>query len=93
MYTNTLTTSAPFAQDPHVEAEMMHIAEYLKSSGYSAEKLAKLSEKETKALMEKACLYASLKLAELEMGAAFVDSFHHDTTMATMTAVSTAPES
>lgn len=86
MRTNSLTESAPLAQDPHSEAEMMHIAEYLKNTGYTAEKLAKLSEDEKRRLMEKASLYASLRLAELEMGAAFVDTLHHDTKGATVMA-------
>lgn len=77
------------AADPHAEVEMMYIAEYLKSKKYSLEKLAELPEAQVKTLMEEASKYASLHLAELEMGAAFVDAVHGDATIKTVTAVST----
>lgn len=73
-------SSQPVA-DPHTEVEMMYITEYLKSKNCSLEKLAELPTATAKALMEEASKYASLHLAELEMGAAFVDAIHHDTTM------------
>lgn len=74
--------------DPHTEVEMMYIADYLKSKGYSLEKLAELPAATAKALMEEASQFASLHLAEVEMGAAFVGALHQDATPKTVTAVS-----
>jgi hypothetical protein len=80
---SNLEESFPRAADPHAEVEKMYIAEYLKGKGYSLEGLAELPEEVSKALMEEASIYASLKLAELEMGAAFVSTLHLDDTLAT----------
>jgi len=71
--------------DPRAEVEMMHITEYLKSKECSLERLAELPAAEAKALMKEASQYASLRLTELEMGAAFVNALHHDETMTTTT--------
>ena len=79
------------AADPHAEVEMMHITQYLKSKGCSLAQLAKLPEAEAKALMEAASQYASLRLTELEMGAAFVNVLHHDETMTPITAAVLSP--
>lgn len=78
--------------DPHTEVEMMYITDYLKSKGYTLEKLTELPEATAKALMEEASQFASLHLAEVEMGAAFVGALHHDATSKTVTAVSTADQ-
>jgi hypothetical protein len=59
----------------------MYIANYLKGKGYSMERLGELPEETAKRLMEEASNYASLKLAELEMGAAFVGTLHLDESM------------
>jgi hypothetical protein len=80
MRTNTLEESSLRVEDPHAEVEKMYIAEYLKGKGYSLEGLTELPEEVSKVLMEEASMYASLKLAELEMGAAFVGALHHDDT-------------
>ncbi|MCE7980128.1 MAG: hypothetical protein DYG89_02955 [Caldilinea sp. CFX5] len=77
---------------PHTEVEMMYIADYLKSKGYSLEKLAELPEATAKALMQEASQFASLHLAEVEMGAAFVGALHQDATTKAVSAVSTATE-
>ncbi|RIK40552.1 MAG: hypothetical protein DCC55_14605 [Chloroflexi bacterium] len=75
---------APVALDPHAEVEKMYIAEYLKAKGYSLAEIANLPAERAKALLEAASLYASLRLAELETGAALVDKLHlDDTTTAT----------
>lgn len=84
-------SSQPVA-DPHTEVEMMYIAEYLKSKNCSLEKLAELPVAKAKAFMEEASKYASMHLAEMEMGAAFVDAIHHDATIKTVTAAPTPVE-
>jgi hypothetical protein len=81
MRTNDLEVSSPLAADPHAEVEKMYIAEYLKSKGCSLEGLAELPEEMVRALMEEASMYASLKLAELETGAAFVGALHPGNSM------------
>jgi hypothetical protein len=79
--------------DPHAEVETMYIAEYLKTKGYALEDVAKLPETVARALLEEASLYASLRLAELETGAALVDKLHFDDTMPhTSRVVQTSPE-
>jgi hypothetical protein len=83
MRKSNLEQLAHFAVDPHAEVEMLHITDYLKSKGYSLEKLAELPEEEIKVLLEGASQYASLRLAELELGAAFVSALHHDSTRTT----------
>lgn len=91
MRTKLEESSQPMV-DPHAEVGMMYIVDYLKSKDCSLEKLATLPEATAKALMEEASKYASLHLAELEMGAAFVDAIHRDATVKTVTAVSTMAE-
>ncbi len=76
--------------DPHTEVEMMYIADYLKSKGYSLEKLAELPAATAKALMEEASQFASLHLTEVEIGAAFVGAIHQDAPPKMVTAVSKA---
>lgn len=75
--TNLEASAQPIA-DPHAEVGMMYITEYLKSKECSLDKLAELPAAQAKALMEEASQYASLRLAQLEMGAAFVDAIHQD---------------
>lgn len=93
MRTNHGEEPSPRAVDPHAEVEKMYIAEYLKSKGYSLAGLADLPEAAAKALLQEASLYASLRLAELETGAALVDALHFDDTMtATPRVVQTSSE-
>lgn len=92
MRKTTLDELAQPVADPHTEVEMMYIADYLKSKGYSLEKLAELPAATAKALMEEASQFASLHLAEVEMGAAFIGAIHQEAAGKTVTAVSTAVE-
>lgn len=78
--------------DPYTEVEMMYITDYLKRKGYTLETLAELPAATAKALMEEASQFASLHLAEVEMGAAFVGAIHQDATAKAMTALLTAAE-
>lgn len=80
-----LEASAQPLTDPHAEVGIMYLVEYLKSKESSLEKLAELPADKAKALMEEASQYASLRLAQLEMGAAFVDAIHQDAAMTTVT--------
>lgn len=54
------------AEYPQSALERKFIAEYLLSKGYELPDLKDLPEQTAKALMKKACLYAALKLAEIE---------------------------
>lgn len=90
-HTPVEASTQPIA-DPHTEVGMMYIAEYLKSKDCSLEKLATLPPVKAKALMEAASQYASLRLAQLEMGAAFVDAIHQESTLTTVAAASVAPQ-
>jgi hypothetical protein len=83
MCTNSLEESSSPAVDPHAEVEKMYIAEYLKGKGYSVEGLAELPKEVAKRLLEAASLYASLRLAELETGAALVGTLHLDDSLTT----------
>lgn len=60
-----------FTRGPLSKLEMQFIEEYLLSKGYSKKKLQELPEKKAKRLMKAACLYASLKLADVESKARF----------------------
>ena len=56
----------PLAEGPQSSLERRLIAEYLLSKGYHMPDLRDLPEQTAKSLMKKACLYAALKLAEIE---------------------------
>jgi hypothetical protein len=56
---------------PQSILERRLIREYLHNEGYSLEDLRKLPKEEARHLMEDACKYASLKLAEVESRALF----------------------
>ena len=56
---------------PQSALERELIAEYLRDKGYRREDLHKLPEEEAKEIMKAACMYASLKLAEVEAKASF----------------------
>jgi hypothetical protein len=53
-------------EGPQSILERKFIAEYLLSKGYHMTDLRDLPEQKAKSLMKKACLYAALKLAEIE---------------------------
>ena len=56
----------PLAEGPQSALERGLIAEYLLSKGYHMPDLRDLPEQTAKSLMTKACLYAALKLTEIE---------------------------
>jgi len=51
--------------------EQKFITEYLLSKGYHREDMQNLPEKQRKALMSEACIYAASKLAEIESKSKF----------------------
>jgi hypothetical protein len=58
-------------EGPQSSLERHLIEEYLDSKGYHLADLRSLPKQEAKRLMEEACRYASLKLAEVESRAHF----------------------
>jgi hypothetical protein len=59
------------SKGPQSTLERSLILEYLQSKGYEYEDLKKLPKETAKVLMKEACMYASLKLAEVESRAHF----------------------
>jgi hypothetical protein len=59
------------ARGPQSELERNLLEEYLQSKGYRMADLRGMPEEEARALMKEACMYASLKLSELESRAKF----------------------
>ena len=60
-------------REPQSTLERRFIKEYLNSKGYSLEDLRCLQKKQARRLMKNACKYASLKLAEIEARAQFIN--------------------
>jgi hypothetical protein len=58
-------------EGPQSALERQLIEEYLDSRGYSLAEIRNMQKDEAKKLMEEACRYASLKLAEIESRAHF----------------------
>ena len=59
------------AEGPQSTLERNLIAEYLQSKGYEYKDIRTLPTELAKTLMKEACLYASLRLAEVESRAHF----------------------
>jgi hypothetical protein len=59
------------SEGPQSALEKKLVEDYLQSKGYSREGLHKLPEDLVKQLMKEACMYASLKLAELQAKSQF----------------------
>jgi hypothetical protein len=59
------------SEGPESTLERQLVENYLKDKGYSLDSLHQLPPEKAKELMKEACLYASLKLAELESKAKF----------------------
>ncbi|NTW09342.1 MAG: hypothetical protein HGA28_07220 [Anaerolineaceae bacterium] len=64
------------AQDIHAFLEKTLLEAYLNGRGYSLEALKDLPEEKAKQLMKEASIYASSKLAEVEIKAQFVKDLH-----------------
>jgi hypothetical protein len=63
---------------PQSALERELIAEYLRDKGYQRKDLRKLPREEAKKLMKEACMYASLKLAEVEAKAGFKQKIQYE---------------
>ena len=64
-------------EGPQSALEKKLIAEYLVGKGYQIDDLATLPEAQAQALMQEACRYASLKLAEVESKTRFRKEIHY----------------
>jgi hypothetical protein len=53
--------------------ERRFIIEFLQEKGYKMEDIAKLPKEDAKKLMKEACQHASLKLADMESKARFIE--------------------
>jgi len=60
-----------FDKGPQSKLGKLLVERYLKDKGYRLEDLSELPVKEAKELMKEACMYASLKLAEVDAKARF----------------------
>jgi hypothetical protein len=76
MTTNSFNMEECICRGPQSELERLYMGEYLRSKGYSWEDLHKLPPEEEKIIMTEACTYTSLKLAELDARAQFVQEIH-----------------
>ena len=65
-------------EGPQSALEQKLIEEYLAEKGYRMEDLHALPEEQAKALMQVACRYASLKLAEVESKTRFRKEIHYN---------------
>jgi hypothetical protein len=61
------------SKGPESALEKHLVEDYLKTKGYTLEDLYHLTPEDRKALMKEACMYASLKLSELESKSRFRD--------------------
>lgn len=67
------------AEGPQSALEKNLIAEYLRMKGYEYKDIRTLPKEVAKTLMKEACMYASLKLAEVESRAQFRDDIRAPT--------------
>jgi len=63
-------------EGPQSALERKFIQDYLQNKGHNRASISALPEEAAKALMREACLYASLKLAEIESRAHLRASIH-----------------
>jgi hypothetical protein len=64
------------SEGPQSALEKKFVEDFLQSKGYSREGLHNLPEELVKQLMREACMYASLKLAEVAAKSQFRDEIH-----------------
>ena len=69
--------SVLISEDPEMALELMYLGEFLKGKGYRLKDLCKLPTEQARKLMVEACSYASMKLAEVESRAKFVQHIHY----------------
>ncbi len=64
-------------EGPETALERHLVADFLREKGYRLEDLHKLPPEKVKALMQEACRYASLKLADIEAKSTMVRKTIH----------------
>ncbi len=69
--------SALSTEDPEMYLELMYLGEFLKGKGYRLSDLCTLPKEKARKLMVEACAYASMKLAEVESRAKFVQRIRY----------------
>jgi hypothetical protein len=62
----------------HSSLERQFIVDYLGEKGYTLKEMQTLPDKLAKKLMAGACLYASLRLAEIESCSQFIRKIHYE---------------
>ena len=70
-------TEKCFENGPQSPLERQFIKDFLLKKGYRLEDLQELLEKEARELIREACLYASLKLAEVEAKGRFREEIRY----------------
>ncbi len=70
---DTYLELGPIIDDPQAKLERMLIEEFLRASGYCLHDILFLPNDLRRRLMTGACLYASSRLAEIELRAHFVE--------------------
>jgi hypothetical protein len=66
MLTGFVTLDRSLLEGPQSGLERKLIAEYLLSKGFRKSDLRNMPEEQRKALMKEACIYAAVKLADIE---------------------------
>ena len=70
------TMDNPLVDDPLAKLERMYLEEYLRGKGTSLHEVRFLPDYERQQLMTEACLYASIRLTQIEQRAEFIRSIH-----------------
>ncbi|UCH58894.1 MAG: hypothetical protein JSV61_11830 [Anaerolineales bacterium] len=78
MKKNTFDVDRCAGEGPQSTLEKKLIEEYLIEKGYRMDDLHNMPEVQAKALMQEACRYASLKLAEVESKTKFRKDIHYN---------------
>ena len=64
------------SEGPQSALEKKFVEDFLQSKGFTRQGLHNLPEEQVKQLMKEACMYASLKLAEVQAKSQFRDEIH-----------------
>ncbi|MCL4562330.1 MAG: hypothetical protein M1281_17175 [Chloroflexi bacterium] len=70
----TVHPNNPQYEDPHGALEKMYIKDYLHKKGLTLASLRKLPKQIARRYMKEACIYASIRLAETEIRANFMQN-------------------
>jgi hypothetical protein len=75
---NKIRSKKHVDSSPQSALERELITEHLRNKGYRREDLRKLPKEEAKKLMKDACMYASLKLTEIEAKVSFRQKIRYE---------------